>query len=95
MVINNTLSFDLSVWIDCSKKIDRCRIVALVNKLARSIVMDGFNINAMDNNDAVFTPRTDAERILWENGRSRAKQAIKTLAARIAGGYAGGRPTKK
>ena len=94
-IFRNYARFDIQVFSQYARHIDKYRFEKIFRKLVESIISDSVNSEMAEEHDKMFEPRTDAEKMFWKSCRQLAKNDLKTLQKRIAGGSNGGRPTKE
>ena len=90
----NFFRTDLRVLMSYRKKIDKTRFSKLMGAVCDSIVADCIHPEAMEQNDRMFEPRTQAESDLWNMYRDLAKKDLIALKKKVQKGQEGGRPKK-
>lgn len=91
-IFRNYARFDIQVFIQYARHIDKYRFEKIFRKLVESIIADSVNSEMVEEHDKMFEPRTDAEKIFWKSCRELAKKDIKILMKAIENGQKGGRP---
>lgn len=96
LIFKNDYKINLDVLNKCIQGgILNSRLGLILKNLAKSINADGMNIDELDQHDLFFTPKSEPEKILWENLRESAKIQIKAIDKNRINGQMGGRPKKQ